>query len=454
MQGLSRLRKEDRDRPVFMRYLVKDGLPNDVIYGILEDDGGNLWISTNYGISRLDSETETFKNFDTRDGLHGNEFNTETFCRTAEGTFIFGGVNGATEFHPDSLSESTFNAPVILTGFNIFDRPAELEQSLSSSEEITLSYRDNYFSFEFASLDYSKPDRNRFEYILEGLDKEWTQAGTRHFAGYTHVNPGRYTFKVRGTNGDGIWSDDIASVRIVITPPFWRTWWFITLVVIAATALVAGIIIYRVRQLLAIERLRSRIAADLHDDIGAGLTEISIMGEIITRKLPNDSKNLVTTEIDRIGTTSRHLIDSMSDIVWLVNPGRDSLFDLISRLGDSYKESLHTCDINFRTENLESLKNVRLSMEYRQNLFLIFKEALNNSLKYSGAGDISLEVSLSGKKLIMKLADDGKGFDIDSVQEGNGLGNMKERAGRIGGRLTVDSAPGKGTAIEFRGNIS
>ncbi len=373
---------------------------------------------------------------------------------TDDGTFIFGGVDGATEFHPDSLDESTFNAPVVLTGFNIFDEPAELERSISSTEEITLSYRDNYFSFEFASLDFSKPDRNRYSYILEGLDREWTNAGTRRFAGYTNVGAGKYVFKVRGTNGDGVWSDEVASIRIIITPPFWKRWWFITLAALVLTGGIVILITYRVRQLLAIERLRSKIAADLHDDIGAGLTEISIMGEVITRKLPPESKGLVTPEIERIGTTSRHLIDSMSDIVWLVNPRRDSLYDLISRLGDSFKETIHATDIHFNTQNLESLKNVRLSMEYRQNLFLIFKEALNNSLKYSGAKEISLKVELSGKNLVMQLVDDGNGFVIDEARDGNGLRNMKERAERIKGTLTVGSSPGEGTSVIFKGHIS
>ena len=453
MQGLSRLRKEDRTRPVFTRYFMKNGLPNDVVYGILEDSGGNLWLSTNYGLSRFDPKTETFKNFDVRDGLHGNEFNTGTFCRTSRGTFIFGGLNGATEFHPDSLIDNPYKAPIVLTGFNIFDEPAKLDRSISNTEEITLSYRDNYFSFEFASLDYSKPDRNRYAYMLEGLDRDWTKAGTRRFAGYTQVDAGKYVFRVKGTNGDGVWSDETASIRIIITPPFWKTWWFITLVILSVAGGIAALITYRVKQLLAIERLRSKIAADLHDDIGAGLTEISIMGEVISRKIPASSKELIVSEIERIGDTSRHLIDSMSDIVWLVNPRRDSLFDLISRLGDTFKETLHAGDIHFRTQNLESLKNVRLSMECRQNLYLIFKEAINNSLKYSECTGISLNVALRGKKLVMQLIDDGKGFDTDDKQTGNGLRNMTERAERIGGILRIDTAPGKGTVIEFAGNL-
>jgi two-component sensor histidine kinase len=433
--------------------MVKDGLPNDVIYGILEDSRGSLWLSTNYGISCLDPETGTFRNFDTRDGLHGNEFNTGAFCSTSEGTFIFGGVGGATEFHPDSLRDSSYKAPVVLTGFNIFDRPAKLERFISSIEEITLSHRDNYFSFEFASLDYSKPDRNQYAYILEGLDREWANAGSRRFAGYTHVDPGRYVFKVRGTNGDGIWSSQIASVGIIITPPFWKTWWFITLAVLIAAGSITALITYRVRQLLAIERLRSRIAADLHDDIGAGLTEISIMGEIISRKLPGSSKELIDDEIRRIGTSSRNLIDSMSDIVWLVNPKRDSLYDLISRLGDSFKEILHAEGILFKVQNLDSLKNVRLGMEHRQNLYLIFKEAINNSLKYSGASEISLDVSLSHRKLVLRLADNGNGFDPEDVKDGNGLRNMRDRAERIRGNLRIDSSPGSGTEVEFEGNL-
>ena len=454
MLGLSRLRKSDRGNPVFTRYFMKNGMPNDVVYGILEDSHGNLWLSTNFGMSRFDPDTETFKNFDTRDGLLGNEYNSGAYTRTTEGTFIFGGVNGASEFHPDSLADNPCLAPVVLTGFNIFDKPARLDKSISCTEEITLSYKDNYFSFEFASLDYSTPDRNRYAYMLEGLDGDWTQSGTRHFAGYTHVDAGRYVFRVKGTNGDGVWNEEDTSIRIIITPPFWETWWFITLLVLAIGGTIAFVITNRVRQLLAIERLRSKIAADLHDDIGAGLTEISIMGEVITQKLPHEARQMVLQETEKIGTTARGLVSSMSDIVWLVNPRRDSLYDLVSRLGDSFKETLNALNIQFRTENLESLKSIRLKMEYRQHLLLIFKEAINNSLKYSGCTEISLKVSLKGKKLDMRLVDDGTGFDVQDIQTGNGLKNMEDRASSIGGSLTIRSSANEGTEVEFSGMIS
>jgi signal transduction histidine kinase len=200
--------------------------------------------------------------------------------------------------------------------------------------------------------------------------------------------------------------------------------------------------------------LRSKIAADLHDDIGAGLTEISIMGEVIIQRLPESSKQLILSEIQHIGTTSRNLIDSMSDIVWLVNPRRDSLYDLVSRLGDSCKEILTSTGITFKTRNLESLKNVRLNMEYRQHLLLIFKEAINNSLKYSQGSEILLKVELKGKRLNMQLSDNGRGYDSSKEYMGNGLNNMRNRAKQINGTLKINSFPGAGTSIEFDGGIT
>lgn len=454
MLGLSRLRKEDRSKPAFTRYFMKNGLPNDVVYGILEDSRGNLWLSTNNGLSRFDPHTETFKNYDIRDGLQSHEFNSGAYTRTVEGTFIFGGVNGATEFHPDSLKDNPYLASIVLTGFYIFDKPAKLNQAISATEEIILSYQENYFSFEFSSLDFSIPERNRYAYKLEGLDEDWVNSGSRHFASYTGVDPGEYVFKVKGTNEDGVWNDAGTSVRIIITPPFWRTWWFVLLLFLTFVGGIAFLISYRVRRLLEIERLRSKIAADLHDDIGAGLTEISIMGEVINQKLPKSSQQLIFSEIQKIGATSRGLIDNMSDIVWLVNPRRDSLYDLISRLGDSYTALLESTNIQFKTQNLDTLKNVRLSMEYRQHLFLIFKEAITNSLKYSQATEIFLKVALKGKKLTMRLIDNGQGFDTRNALNGNGLANMTRRAELIKGTLKIESIIEKGTEIEFEGNIS
>jgi signal transduction histidine kinase len=178
-----------------------------------------------------------------------------------------------------------------------------------------------------------------------------------------------------------------------------------------------------------------------------------MMGHVITRKLPPDSQHLVAKETDQIRTTARSLITGMSDIVWLIDPGRDSLYDLISRLSDAFRETLHALGVNFRTENLESLKSVRLRMEHRQHLLLIFKEAINNSLKYSGCKEIVLNVQLRGKQMTMTLTDDGRGFDMAVGGAGNGLKNMQERARRIGGEAAISSSA-TGTVVEYTGRIS
>ena len=206
----------------------------------------------------------------------------------------------------------------------------------------------------------------------------------------------------------------------------------------------------RVRHLLAIEKLRTKIAADLHDDIGAGLTEISIMSEVIAQKLPDDQRGPVESELGGITTASRQLVNGMSDIVWLVNPRRDSLHDLIARLGDVYNETLRSTSISLKVRNVESLKSFRLDMERRQHVFLIFKEAINNAIKYGECSEITLDVSTAGGRIEIRLADNGQGFDPAAVSSGNGLANMRERAAKINARVEIDSVAGGGTTITLK----
>ena len=205
--------------------------------------------------------------------------------------------------------------------------------------------------------------------------------------------------------------------------------------------------------MLSVERLRTKLAADLHDNIGSSLTEISILSEVINTKLNNKDED-VTKNLNKISIKSRYLIDKMSDIVWLVNPQRDSLYDLILRLQDTYSELLADTSISFRSENLKSLEKVSLSMEHRQHLFLIFKEAINNSITHSNCSEILLNAKVEGKKLEMVLSDNGTGYlKKDDEILGNGLKNMQNRAKIIGGKLIINSEVGKGTVVRYIGNI-
>ena len=229
----------------FVHYSDKDGLPNNIIYGILNDDEGNLWISTNKGLSKFNPASGNFTNFDVRDGLQSNEFNLGAYCRTRDGYMFFGGVNGFNIFRPSDLKPSTFIPPVYITEFKKFDKKIKLDKSLSFLNEIMLSYKDNFISFEFAALDYTNPEKLRYKYMLEGFDKTWIESGNRRYASYTNLKGGEYIFRVKATNADGLWNEKGAALKLTINPPFWELWWF---QLFAGLFLISAIyMLYRIR---------------------------------------------------------------------------------------------------------------------------------------------------------------------------------------------------------------
>jgi serine phosphatase RsbU (regulator of sigma subunit) len=226
------LNKFDREKETFTHYRKKDGLPNDIIYGILEDNQGNLWLSTNKGLSKFNPRTQIFNNYDVEDGLQSNEFNGMAYHKNRSGEMFFGGLKGFNAFYPDSVKDNPFIPPIVITDLQIFNEPvgikddSPLRKHITETEEIMLSYKDNVFSFEFAALNFTNPKKNQYKYLMEGFDEDWISSGTRRFVTYTNLDPGEYVFRVKGSNNDGLWNEEGASVKIIITPPFWETWWF------------------------------------------------------------------------------------------------------------------------------------------------------------------------------------------------------------------------------------
>jgi signal transduction histidine kinase/DNA-binding response OmpR family regulator len=254
--GLNRF---DVEHETFTRYTEQNGLPNNTIAGILSDRRGNLWISTFHGLAKLvlspanggvnsaegfDPRIETFRNYHPSDGLQSYEFNQRACYEGKDGTLYFGGINGLNFFHPDSIRDNPHVPPVMLTDFQIFNNSvkprsdAPLKQSISITEQITLSYKHSVFSFEFAALDYTAPERNQYAYKLEGFNDKWIDLGTRRFVTFTNLDPGEYVLRVKGSNNDGVWNEDGASLKIIISPPPWKTWWAYTLYVLFGLGLV------------------------------------------------------------------------------------------------------------------------------------------------------------------------------------------------------------------------
>lgn len=319
------------------------------------------------------------------------------------------------------------------------------------SQNLTVRHYDNYLEIAFAAMDSLPVEKLTFRYRLAGVDTGWVET-QQQFVQYKNLADGKYAFEVQASNNSSDWSEP-AKIVFVLEPPFWERLWFVLFLTLLTVGSAVYFVTFRIRQLLAIERLRTRIAADLHDNIGAGLTEISILSEVGAKEISQPQNGMVG-HFDKISLISRELVDRMNDIVWLVNPKRDSLYDLIQQLGSSFEE-ISTCSgIVFRAHNLESLRQVRLQMEFRQQLYFIFKEALHNSLKHSAAREVVLEAQTQGKGLLMRLKDNGKGFDQEKRSCRNGLENMKRRAEMLGAKVIIYSSPGNGTTVEFNGKIA
>ena len=252
--GLYRL---DLDTETLTNYRESDGLPNGVIYGILAD-GENLWLSTNNGLSKFNPQTETFKNYTQRDGLQSNEFNYPAYYQAPDGEMFFGGVNGFNSFYPEDIKDNPYVPPIVFTDIHLGDpserKPPGRSQPHTSvrptrpvSASIELSWQNPQFSFEFAALHYSAPERNQHAYMLENFDADWNYIGNRNFASYTNLPPGNYTLRIKGSNSDGVWNPEDTAINVVIPPPFWQTWWFRILAGILVVGSVLGIFNLRIK---------------------------------------------------------------------------------------------------------------------------------------------------------------------------------------------------------------
>ncbi len=256
--GLDRLVsfEEKSGRAEFENHSSADGLPSDTVSGILSDDSGHLWLSTNGGLSRFDPESRTFKNFDTSHGLQSNEFNQGAYYRSASGEMFFGGVNGFNAFFPDRIRTNTAVPPVVLSGLTRFNEPLPLERPLYDLAALSLSYKDHFLAFEFAALDFTAPEKNRYRYQLSGFDDAWISLRSDRRVTFASLEPGRYTLRVQGSNNDGVWNEEGLALAVTVKPPFWQTWWFRGLMLLAAVAAVWTGYLARTRQ---IRRLAIRL---------------------------------------------------------------------------------------------------------------------------------------------------------------------------------------------------
>ena len=466
------LNKLNRNKNIFKKYYQKDGLPNDTILGILEDDHGNLWLSTNFGLSKFDPVKETFKNYDQRDGFQSNEFNQMSHLKLRSGEMAFGGINGLNIFHPDDIKDNQFIPPVVITNFLLSNKPVPvgeknsvLKKSIMLEKEITLSHRDNVFSFEFAALDYNIPGKNQYAYKMEGFDKDWVYPGNRGFATYTNLNHGEYVFRVRGSNNDGLWNKEGASLKINITPPFWKTLWFKGLGVLAVAGTAGSI--YRnklekinkekqaqedfTRRLIDVqENDKKRISMELHDSIGQDLliTKNKIM---MSLKNPED-KDFILKNISEASDIISDTLNDVREISYTLHPYQIERLGLSKAIQSIIDRASRSTDIVF-TKSIDVIDKL-VQPDVEISLYRIVQECINNILKHSKATEVILNVSRGNENISILVSDNGTGFDLNKVKadpskHGFGLKGMAERVKLFDGKFSIESSDGNGTSYNI-----
>lgn len=448
--GLNRLNKLTGR---FTRYNIKDGLANNVIYGILPDDHGNLWLSTNKGLSEFNPVTRRFRNFNVSDGLQSNEFNRYAYCKTSEGLMVFGGMSGINYFDPKDIK--TLEPPdVILTDFRLKnksvglkDPESPLKKDIGFTKEMHLLYKQNVVTFVFAGMDYRKKGSIIYRYMMEGFDKDWIYSGTVHEATYTNLNPGDYRFIVQGSFVNGLWGKRNTSMNLHVIPPWWRTWWFY---ILSTTGSLSGTYMlyrYRLFQLTKLDSLRNRIARDLHDEVGSSISTIAIYSKIVHDQLGSatfDNEPL----LKKISEHATEIMEAMNDIVWNINTKNDVFENIINRMREHAYQLFEAKGYTLHFDFNENLYRMKLEMEKRRDFYLIYKEALNNIAKYANGKNVWITVDLKNSEIVLVIIDDGQGFDINAVKtKSNGLNNMNFRAASLNGTLNIVSTPGEGTSL-------
>lgn len=443
---------EEREELRFEALTEKDGLANNMVYGMLKDPKtGNFWLSSNGGLTKFNPIEKTFDNYTMHDGLQNNEFNSCAFTRAHDGEMVFGGIDGITRFYPEEIQYDTIPPRVLITSLT-YDKDKQLDLLNQPDQKIELPYGKSHFSIAFLGIDYANPHGNQYAYRLKGLHEDWIPAGTNRKVNFSDLSPGQYTFQVKASNSDGIWNEEGAAVQLAILPPFWMTPWFYALIVLMILAILwylhKASVKRKIEKVVEIEKIRKNAAADFHDELGHKLTIISLFSEIVKDKLSGRVNGEVSPHLDKVIKTSNELYFSMKDLLWALDPSKDSIYDLAIMLKDFGDELFDKTGINFHSKGIQPvLKTRKLPMHYKRHIVLIFKEAMNNTLKHANCNNTLLAFDYNGNgHLAISFKDDGEGFEIPKVNEGNGLLNIQDRAERINADLEI-LPQSEGTAV-------
>lgn len=491
--GLNRFNPESEQ---FRSYDERDGLASSTVQSIMGDDHGDIWISTIKGLSQFDPQTETFSNYDISNGLQGNEFNVNTCCKSATGELLFGGTNGLNIFSPEKIEKNQYIPPIVLTDFQLFNKSVPvgqkinghviLEKSIVEMQKMTLPHHDDVFSIEFASLDFTAPDQNEYAYMMEGVEKEWNFVGNRRFATYTKLPPRNYTFRVKGSNNDGIWNEEGITIQIKITPPWWRTVWFqapgliliLGLIVVGTQFRTARIrkqnreleqrVLERTVQLEESNRELEAFTYSVSHDLRAPLRGMDGFSQILIEDYNEKIDEKGKDYLKRIQHACRRMSLLIDDLLRLFRLARSEMEfkevdigQLFGSVVDEYKQMDPK-----RKVDTKIVKNVRVVGD-SSLLRVMFHNLVDNAWKFTkDKKETRIEFGVIQKdgETVYFIRDNGVGFNMayseklfEAFQrqhtgfEGSGIGlaTVKRIVLRHGGRIWAESRENQGATFYF-----
>ena len=438
-RGLFRVDDPTAENPVFSAYTKASGLSSNTIHALAEDLAGRIYAAGGRGIDRLDPSTGRVRRFTTDDGLPPGDLRVA--FRDRRGALWFGGDQGLVRVEPQ---EDRSEPPAVLVysiRVNGRTRPVS-DVGDADPPPLSLSPSERQVQVDFGGFRHDL----LYQTLLSGVDQDWTPPSTSRSVHYLSLAPGGYQLSVRAVVPEGGVSARPARVRFQIAAPVWQRWWFLLLSAAAVAGMVYAAHRYRVAQAVALERVRTRIAADLHDDIGSSLSHIAILSEIAGQRV-EPRQEMVRQPLTEIERVSRDLVDSMSDIVWAIDPRKDQLRDLAQRMRRWASDVLTGRNIEFQFRTTP--EDLVLDAEVRREVFLVFKEAVHNLVRHSRCTEAGIDLRREGDSLILQVTDNGAGFSPNEAAQGQGLASMKRRAARLRGEVRIDS-DGKGASVLLR----
>jgi signal transduction histidine kinase/ligand-binding sensor domain-containing protein len=439
--GLARIDDPAAARPRFSVYTTRSGLASNEIACLTEDVWGRIYAGNGRGIDRLDPETGRVRHYGEAEGVRYG-LPPQVAFRDRQGSLWF----GAARLTPVQDEPSEPAPPIRITQVRV--RGAERPVSALGERRVSglrLKSVENQVQIDFASLNFGVSETIRYQYKLEGSEKDWGPLVDSRSVNYAVLSPGSYRFLVRAVNTGGLASVSPASVEFMVLPPFWMRWWFWAATLSGLGLAAVSAHRYRLRQVLQLERVRTRIATDLHDDIGSSLTQIAVLSEVVRRNIGGENGSAL--QLAKIADLSRELVESMSDIVWSINPRRDHVSDLAYRMRRFGSDVLTARDIDFDFATPEGGEHIAVRTEVRRQTFLIFKECIHNVVRHAECNRVQVILGTGQRRLVLRINDNGKGFAAPRNGHGHGLASMKQRAREIGGELHISSEPGRGATV-------